>query len=92
MASHNLSLAMLYPTCPRCHRWPVRLGRWRLCSDCNRELDIILDEYNDSASDRVEDGPDTSTIEAHRALHVLDYRGKYLNLIDDPADSDDDPT
>lgn len=77
--------------CPRCEAWRI-LGRWGLCEDCNRDLNKVLAEYNVSASDRIEDEIDTRTIEAQRALRVLEFRRKYLNAIDDPDVSDDYPT
>ena len=60
------------------------IARWGLCYSCELELDALSEGVD---SEEI----DTSELEIRRALSVLDFRGQFLNYIDDPDDSNTDP-
>ena len=58
--------------------------RWGLCYACELELDALSEGVD---SEEI----DASELEIRRALSVLDFRGRFLNYIDDPDVSSTDP-
>jgi len=72
-----------------CNRCGMNLNNglihWGLCYACELELEAL--------SEGVDPGEiDTTDSETRRALSVLNFRGQFLNYLDDPDDSSTDPT
>lgn len=75
-----------FQVCGRCGlNLNSSLTRWGLCYSCELELDALSEGLDPEEID-------TSTAEIRRALSVLDVRGQFLNVIDDPDESSTDPT
>lgn len=93
-ANTNLALATMtfvprrskpFQLCGRCgmnlNNSPTR---WGLCYACELELDALSEGLDPEEID-------TSIAEVRRALSILDVRGQYLNVVDDPDESSLDP-
>jgi hypothetical protein len=61
------------------------LTRWGLCYACELELEALSEGFDPAEID-------TTESEIRRALSVLNFRGQFLNSVDDPDDSSADPT
>jgi predicted amidophosphoribosyltransferase len=59
--------------------------RWRLCYSCELELEALSSGVDPEEID-------TTDWEIRRAISVLNFRGQFLNYVDDPDDSSTDPT
>jgi hypothetical protein len=75
-----------FDLCNRCGMNRVNgIARWGLCYACELELNALSEGVDPEKID-------TSELEIRRALSVLDFRGRFLNYVDDPDDSSTDPT